>query len=172
MSPSSVPTMAMTNAPTSAPSPQPSTVAPTACPYFEVDFASLPSGTYVTDQLKDAYLISISAEGGHTPGGAARLFDTSNPGTKAIGDPDLGSPNEACGGPGVGQGGHPDSDYPNCEPLGNVLIIQEVNDHMDIPDDNNKGGVITFEFEEPAQVAELKILDIDSDPTPSVTVSS
>ena len=42
---------------------------------------------------------------------------------------------------------------------------------MTTPDDNAKGGTITFDFADPAKVEKIKILDIDSDPTPSVEVS-
>jgi hypothetical protein len=50
------------------------------------------------------------------------------------GDPDLGAPNNQCGGPGGNGGpghssgdnaGGPDDAYPNCEPRGNVLIVDE-----------------------------------------------
>ena len=61
-------------------------------------------------------------------------------------DPDLGAPNEACpgGGPGVGAGGSPASDFPNCDPIGNVLMIQNENDSE--PDDSPDGGCIVIEF--------------------------
>ena len=82
------------------------------------------------------------------------------------GDPDLGSPNEMCSpaGPGTGEGGEPGEPVRNCEPLGNVLIIQEVNDCPDdIPDDAGDGGVLTLDFAESraVYVKELGLLDID-----------
>ena len=89
-----------------------------------------------------AYGVVISAVAlnrGYTPGGAARIFDTAQPGG-FNGDTDLGSPNELCSpsGPGEGAGGAPDSNYANCDPQGMVLIIQESN--KAIPDDNAGGG--------------------------------
>jgi hypothetical protein len=62
-------------------------------------------------------------------------------------DPDLGSPNVKCdpSGPGRGRGGIPSSNYPNCDPLGNVLIIQNpwVKNR---PNDDAKGGCIFFDL--------------------------
>jgi hypothetical protein len=56
------------------------------------------------------------------------VFNSSNvqgPGV-ARGDFDLGSPNENCrpAGPGIGSGGRPNSRFPNCNPQGNMLILQ------------------------------------------------
>lgn len=68
----------------------------------------------------------LSASGGN--GDRPRLFDTENPRCEdGGGDPDLGAPNKACTPPGegVGEGGTPDGNGPNCDPLGNVLIVQE-----------------------------------------------
>jgi uncharacterized protein (DUF2141 family) len=95
----------------------------------------LPPGVYIGITEYAAFGLTISASGGL--GSLPRLFDTANPGTQAKGDPDLGAPNERCdgGGPGWGEGGEPDGAGPNCKPLGNVLIIQEPNDHPEIPDD-------------------------------------
>jgi hypothetical protein len=108
------------------------------------------------------YKVSVSAQsrGGFTPNNAARIADTSNP---PVDDLDLGSPNEKCigGGPGVGVGGGPEKPYPNCKPLGNVLIIQESNKTE--VDDNYLGGNITFSFATSAVVQSLGILDIDDD---------
>ena len=105
--------------------------------------------------------ITLSASGG--VGGLPRLFDTTNPGGQnGNGDPDLGAPNEACpsGGPGKGVGGIPGMPGENCDPLGNILIVQEPG--TDVPDDNGNGGMINFKFQNPAQyVYELGFLDID-----------
>ena len=61
----------------------------------------------------------------YTPEGMARIFDT----PFADEDPDLGSPNNKCGGPGVGTGGESDTEGENCDPdgEGNVLIFLESN---------------------------------------------
>jgi hypothetical protein len=95
------------------------------------------------------------------------VFDTSSP--AAAGH--LGSPNQACagGGPGVGVGGMPNSTYENCEPLGNVLVVQESD--KDTPDDNANGGTITFTFDKASDVAELVLFGVETSNTATVTVS-
>lgn len=93
--------------------------------------------------------------------GAARVFDTTNPTC----DYDLGSPNESCGGPGVGRGGAVDSYYANCPsvPIGNVLIIQEA--MKDCPDDTAVGGWIRLLFNlevvGAVEITEMTFIDID-----------
>ena len=82
----------------------------------------------------------------------AVVFDTASP---TGGDFDLGSPNETCGGPGVGVGGELGTDYENCEALGHVLIVAadlddaDGNDLVDDPDDVNaalEGVSLAFDF--------------------------
>ena len=93
------------------------------------------------------------------------------------GDTDLGSPNEGCtpSGPGVGAGGNPLSDFPNCEPQGNLLIVQEMNNGVlvaeDNPDDERQGGCIIFTFEDPFELVNMGIMDIDEDEGANITVS-
>ena len=132
-----------------------------------IDFSKAPNGTslkggmYLEREWYNEYGLTLSASGGLS--NKPRLFDSSHPGTKKFGDPDLGSPNKRCpgGGPGIGRGGVPDACGANCKPLGNVLIIQEDNYYPDIPDDNVNGGVITFHFDKPLRVTEIGLLDID-----------
>jgi len=164
---------------------------PVACPWTTMDFNMLSRGEYVRDQLWDTYGIKITAKAnsgtGFTPdnggdhnsnGGKARVFDSAFPnGVNGEcggnnGDPDLGSPNEDClgGGPGVGSGGHPTSEFKNCDPLGNLVIIQESDKAC--PDDSQKGGSITFEFKDPAEIDNVTLLDNDDgDPTRIFTYS-
>jgi hypothetical protein len=77
------------------------------------------------------------------------VFDTGNiKSTRPDDDPDLGSPNRKCkpsGGPGVGSGGIPSAKFPNCDPLGNVLILQNRN-VSDRPNDDPTGGCILFDW--------------------------
>jgi hypothetical protein len=65
-------------------------------------------GEYVGGDEFLKYGLTMSAQGG--VGNLPRLFDTANPGTTELGDPDLGAPNNRCTppGPGVGEGGEPD----------------------------------------------------------------
>jgi hypothetical protein len=137
------------------------------CPLKHLDFEGLSRGQYIHDELKESFGVVITAtaaRGGYIPGGAARVFNTSDTGGKY----DLGSPNESCGGPGKGIGGRQGSAYENCEPLGNVLIIQESNTLT--PEGNAGGGTINFDFVHPANVREIAILDIDDNEIVQVQV--
>lgn len=146
----------------SPPSPSPSTMPTVQKECVNIDFSksadgvTLSGGKYVSDQWESLGL-SLYASGGR--GYLPRLFNTSSVGN----DPDLGSPNEKCtpSGPGRGAGGEPGSDAPNCNPLGNVLIIQNSDESITIPDDNKNGGSIIFEFEEAVRFESLGLLDID-----------
>lgn len=115
------------------PTPAP-TYSPT-CPDVDLNFNLLLPGSYVGDHLWNDYgikFITESASGAFRPNNTARVFDTSNPGNKTHGSPDIGSPNESCGGPGIGQGGNLASRYENCgEGLGNVLVIQSSTKHLE-----------------------------------------
>jgi len=131
---------------------------------FEKDAAGrdLTRGEYVEKEWA-AYGMVVKAKGGY--GDKPRLFDCANPGTVDAGDPDLGSPNETCDldGPGEGIGGEKGAKGENCVPLGFALIVQEKNKRLDIPDDNEKGGVIIFEYTRSGgtYVKEIQLLDID-----------
>jgi len=129
-------------------------------------------GTYVESDWKE-FGLTLSATGGF--GTLPRIFNTANPGTVKEGDPDLGSPNNRCSppGPGVGEGGEPDTKGANCVPLGNVIIVQEVNDDMSVPDDSADGGTIVFDFEPVAnKVYEIGLLDIDYETSITVMYES
>jgi hypothetical protein len=100
------------------------------------------------------------------------IFDSSNP----TGDDwDLGTPNQTCGGPGIGFGGQVGRPGENCVPRGNLLIIAEdLGDAngdgiVDDPDDDADGGKIIFEWDAPTAPKRIVILDIDHE-TASVTV--
>lgn len=145
----------------------PTTLPPEICTDVNIDFsvsadnAPVSRGDYVSDEWAGLGLL-LSASGGL--GDVPRIFDTSNPGNNLFGDPDLGSPNALCegGGPGKGVGGVPGAPGENCIPLGNALIIQEVNDSPAVPDDNVDGGKITFLFPTEAKfVYEMGFLDLD-----------
>jgi len=161
------------------------------CPFQTLDFNTLVPGAYVHDDLWDSNgvkvtAISASSGDGYTPidgahvaeGGAARVFDTSKP-TGADGndmcddddgDEDLGSPNQSCGGPGVGDGGLQGTPYENCTPQGNVLIIQESD--KSCPDDSGGGGDIIFQFKHPTEVESASLLDVDdNEKTPKILVT-
>jgi hypothetical protein len=85
-------------------------------------------------------------------------------------DPDLGSPNQFCpgGGPGVGNGGKPEAPFSNCEPQGNLLIIQNPANAENDPNDNGSGGCLFFKFERLVEVVNMGLLDMDEIATVTV----
>jgi len=125
---------------------------------------AIEAGRYVEDEWLSLGM-TLQAEGGENT--LPRILDSADPGgetKRACGDSDLGTPNEKClknPGPGRGIGGEPGSLGENCEPLGNVLIVQEPG--SDCPDDNVDGGIITFGFSYPdgQYVKEIGLIDID-----------
>jgi hypothetical protein len=171
MAPTKPPTTQPTNDPTSSPTKEASSWADQfekdrgGCPIVYLDFSTLYPGEYVTGQLEDAWGVTIKARSkngnGYTPSQAARVFDTNYPGDgrNGIGDPDLGSPNESCGGPGEGYGGELGSQYENYVPLNNVLVIQD----QDQPQwsDYCGGGSIDFMLTDKVFIKEIAILDIN-----------
>jgi hypothetical protein len=169
------PTTAPSKAPTEKQTPSPPIKEPctwadqfekdrSGCPIVNLDFSTLDPGEYITGQLADTYGVTIKARGtrneGYTPGGAARVFDTNYPiDGQGNGDPDLGSPNGSCGGPGKGYGGEMGSQYENCIPLNNVLVVQDRDQAQ--WSDNCGGGYIEFRFTDKVFIKELALLDID-----------
>ena len=131
------------------------------------DGTALDSSHYVKYEWYDAYGMTVTAKalnGGFTPDGKARIFDSSNPGTNdENGDPDLGSPNQNCsgGGPGGGSAAGAGTPYANCDSLENILIIQESDKAF--ADDNAGGGSLTFDFEHPVRIEHVGLLDIDEE---------
>ena len=65
------------------------------------------------------------------------------------------------GGVGAGAGGRPGMPGENCEPLGNVLILQESDTEQ--PDDNAGGGILCFIFESSTTFLSMGLLDIVND---------
>lgn len=122
---------------------------------IELDFEGLPAG-FVVFELSEGLGVSgglagiISVQGFNPVFGlldnAAVIFDSSNPSGE---DDDLGTPNEAFSGPGIGAGGTTTNDTA----LGNIIIVAEdlVDGNgdglIDDPDDANVNGVfLEFDF--------------------------
>lgn len=128
---------------------------------------ALPAGTPITNQYAN-WGINISADNNNGPDHAV-IFDSSNP---TGGDTDLGTPNQAFGGPGIGSGGASGAGA-NMTALGNILIIQERSQMCGpvfcTPDDDADGGVVTFTFDDPMTVETIVIVDAD-DGNPSGAV--
>jgi hypothetical protein len=147
----------------------PDTTMPSAeggCTDVVLDFDTLADGTnilggsYLWNEYKDEFGVVLSASGGFLQ--FPRLFNTANANDE---EAHLGSPNELCQspGPGVGVGGEPDAVTSNCEPLGNVLIIQDTEDTSQ-PKDTDDGGVISFiiDSDKVESVNEIGLFSIDS----------
>ena len=144
---------------------RPSPKAPSTCEPVPVNFdksaagVNLMGGRYVSNEWVSLGM-TLSTIGGLASENRPRLFNTSSVGN----DPDLGSPNEYCtpSGPGKGSEGGPSGAGPNCDPLGNVLIVQNSDASITIPDDSVDGGSILFDFAaDVSYVSEIGLLDID-----------
>ena len=110
-------------------------------------------GQIATDLYADWGVTITSSSPSHPP----MLFDSASP---TGGDSDLGAPGSDFGGPGVGSGGLSGSVGENAVDLGMILILSEDGDASD-PDDNAGGGTLVFEFDSPATVDSIGLLDID-----------
>lgn len=124
---------------------------------FEADAvgASLAVGDVIDDEYA-AYGLTVTTD--NPSNQPAMIFDSSNP---TGGDYDLGTPNVDFGGPGVGSGGSSGTAGENSRALDNILIISEDGDSGD-PDDDARGGSISFLFDAPRFVDSVDILDVDS----------
>ncbi|MFO0875850.1 MAG: PKD domain-containing protein [Gemmataceae bacterium] len=83
------------------------------------------------------------------------IFDTNAPGTNT----DLGTANQAAGGPGVGLAGRPGERGENLQPLGKALIIAASRNSAN-PQDSERGGVLKFNFRAPVIVESIDLLDV------------
>ncbi len=118
---------------------------------------ALGNGTHLTNQLAGYGIVNVSATGGI---GEAWIYDSSNPSTE---DVDLGTPNQAYGGPGIGSGGSS-----NQTALGNLIIIQE---HNGIPDDNGNGGTLSLSLSGYPSIQGFRFVDVEENGG-SVTVTT
>jgi hypothetical protein len=58
----------------------------------------------------------------------------------------------------------------NCNPLGNLLIIQNENKPASIPNDSAGGGCLVFNFTYPVSLLDMGLLDIDERKSPAIYV--
>lgn len=147
---------------------------------FNLDFEGLPAG-YVMFELSEGAGVSGGLDGvvgamGFSPAFGLSVnplivFDSSHP---TGGDPDLGTPNEAFAGPGIGLGGTISNDTA----LGNVAIIAEdlvdsdSDGLVDDPDDADlQGEFMEFDFSRIGKgnkkttvtINSLTFMDVDAD---------
>ncbi|EBA11901.1 SdrD B-like domain-containing protein [Roseobacter sp. CCS2] len=113
------------------------------CPegFALLDFEGFDAGIVVSDQF-DGVTITAQRDRNNTDDNDAMLFDSANP-----------------------TGGDTDLAY---EDQGNLLIVSEDNDSDD-PDDA-VGGTITFDFDAPSDLHDIKILDVE-EPGGTITLT-
>ncbi|MEZ4767690.1 MAG: SdrD B-like domain-containing protein [Caldilineales bacterium] len=123
---------------------------------FEADAQGLPMTTgQIIDDEWTAWGITVTTN--DPVNHPAMVFDSAAP---TGGDPDLGTPNQDFGGPGIGFGGSAGQPGENSLALGKILIISEDGDSSD-PDDNAGGGMIFFDYAADVTIDSLEILDIE-----------
>ncbi|MEM0998735.1 MAG: hypothetical protein AAGN35_16875 [Bacteroidota bacterium] len=126
--------------------------------------AATQKGQFITTLYRDDIGMTISGESDHNNRtGDVIIFNSAQP---SGGDWDLGTPNQAYGGPGIGSGGTNPMGINNV-PEGNIIILAEnVRDNnndgfVDNPDDDAAGGTITFDFDDPITLNQLLLVDLD-----------
>lgn len=128
------------------PSPDPNPGPSPSGTELTIDFSEFAGGDTVTST--HGVQLSLLAKG-EGCADVAIAFDSSSPHGISNDDLDLGTPNQAFGGPGVGEGGG-EGRFQNNRPLGNLLVIQEdpaLDDaNPDPQDDCDTGGTLAFDF--------------------------
>ncbi|MEL6522481.1 MAG: SdrD B-like domain-containing protein [Pseudomonadota bacterium] len=99
-----------------------------------IDFNALARGTVVDDEFDGVTVTALRNHRGEQYEGQAMVFDSSNP---TGGDTDLATTTQ-----------------------GNVLIVSEDGDSND-PDDEGHGGTLIFDFANPAEIFDLKVIDTE-----------
>ena len=135
-----------------------------------VDFESIAAGQLVEEVSSTRGYGGIRIYGEHAScplRNTAITFNSDCPDGCTGNDDDLGTPNETFGGPGIGEGGEAGSEYPNVEPIGNILIIHQFcNDLNDLPVQNprNFAGQSKVLIDFPGRVTflGLKVIDVES----------
>lgn len=112
---------------------------------------TLAAGTDVSETWA-SYGIHISTS---VSGNPPIVFDSGNP---TGGDNDLGTPNTAFGGPGVGSGGGSGMLGANSISLGNLLVI---GDDGGVIGDYGNGGYLYIDFDNPVAIKSLEFIDVD-----------
>jgi hypothetical protein len=147
-----------------------------------VDFSGVTPGTVVAGEAPGGAFVvgnthfpdfAITATNNGSGPNSVLVFNSAAP---TGGDPDLGAPNNLCGGPGIGAGGAPGMPGENCAAQGNLLIVAaNITDTapadglVDQPNDEPNGGVMVFNFLSPVAIESAGFLDLDSDEHANIT---
>ena len=130
-----------------------------------LDFEEFAAGDTITGSRG----VTVTLTGaGATCAEAVIAFDSEVPHGNGDDDLDLGTPNEAFGGPGVGRGGR-SGPFRNDRPLGRLMVIQEDPDRPDANpdpvDDCDTGGTVALDFAGLSaggvMVGVISVLDVD-----------
>jgi hypothetical protein len=125
------------------------------------DGRPLAGGTFVANEWSHKSGIKITALSHDGPQDVhPMIFDSEDVGSNGLdseGISYLGSPNTACGGAGVGQGGEIGPPGENCGFLGNVLIPSR---RAGSPLSDSEFGILVFEFNEDTAVNAISLLNI------------
>jgi hypothetical protein len=117
--------------------------------------------------LRDCGISSVYAKKDDAPRNV-NVFDSSS--INGLNDPDLGAPNRNCPipGPGIGSGGVSTAPYHNCDPQGNLLIIQSTDYAESKPNDSMYGGCMYIIFEKEVTLYNMGLLDMEEPMTITV----
>ena len=133
----------------------------------------LAAGTFITNQFRSDIGMVISGACNNINGtGDVIIFDSNNP---SGGDFDLGTPNQAFSGPGVGTGGAMGAGVNNVS-QGNLIILAEnvadldSDGLVDTPKGDAMGGTITFDFDTPITIQAVSLVDLDDNEVTTVKV--
>ena len=135
------------------------------CDFSTLDAGSLLSNSEQNDKLTRSCSLSVS--GANTNSMGTREIDVLETGGVLYGMSDLGSPHSSCGGHRsvTGSGGRSDGPFPNCEPQGKVVVLEQAED------DPMKGGCVNVDFVDPVVLNGLGLLNLPDDDSVKVTVS-
>ena len=138
--------------------------------FFQCDFSTLAIGNFLSrpEQANELFFacagLTVTARDPNDEVTNVNVFNSSDIASRSPrDDPDIGSPNRNCpgGGPGRGAGGGPGAAWPNCEPQGSLLIIQNSDNLEDDPNDSPFGGCFLFEFDTPIEFVNMGLLDFE-----------
>ena len=138
-----------------------------------IDFEGIAEGTIVTEVTSVGGEGPISVEGRNPDFGeadAAMIFDSACDGGCSGQDPDLGTPNEDFGGPGIGDGGSAGMPNQNDTEQGNILIISEDLDSGDPDDVDVNGANVSFDFSALGTVTleSMLLIDVEGNETGAI----
>ncbi|MCC3156650.1 hypothetical protein LJ737_05335 [Hymenobacter sp. 15J16-1T3B] len=133
-----------------------------------ITFDNVAAGTRPTSITSTGGVaVGVESQNPHYAYDREAIVFRSSPTVSSSEDTDLGSPNAAYGGVGIGYGGGPGA-YANTTPLGNILVLHnffsydpntEPND--DDFTENETPGTIGFNFSSPITATSITVIDVE-----------